>query len=446
MTFSSMSFLWMFLPAVLLIYWIVPSVNMKKWWLLFTSAVFYCWCDAKAFPLLCAFVVVNWLIGKAVQGRKWVLFLGLIIDVGLLCFYKYYPDAGQMPLGLSFYTFLGISYLADRYRGLISDSPSFSDSALFFCFFPRVISGPLERYSSFHKNEHSLDLSSEGLANGIKRFIIGLAKKAIISDQIAPSVSGLFLLDIATAPSLYMWIAILLYTVQIYYDFSGYSDMALGLAAMLGYSVPENFDHPYASMSITEFWRRWHMTLSHWFRDYIYIPLGGNRKGLLRTCINLGIVYFVTGIWHGAGLCFIAWGLWNGAFVILERIGLSKHLRRLPGWLQHCYTMLIVIIGWTFFRAGSLTRALQMLRSMFIPHGGDALPIRMFVGPGTWAIFMIGLLFSFSYISKKIEFVREKAGGKTWEFIETAVLVLMFLISVLFIASGSYSSFIYFQF
>ena len=445
MTFSSMSFLWMFLPVAVIAYWMIPSANMKKWWLLFSSAVFYCWCDAKAFPLFCAFIVFNWLIGKAVCGKRYVLFLGVIADVGLLCFYKYNPRAGQMPLGMSFYVFLGVSYLADRYRGTISDSPSLPDSALFFGFYPRVMSGPLERYNSFRENEEAPDLSSEAVAYGIKRFITGLAKKAIISDQLAPSVSGLFLLDIATAPSLYMWIAILLYTVQIYYDFSGYSDMAVGLAAMLGYVIPENFDHPYSSMNMTEFWRRWHMTLSHWFRDYIYIPLGGNRKGLFRTCVNLCIVYLVTGIWHGAGLCFIAWGIWNGAFVILERLGLAGYLKRLPKWLQHLYTLLIVVIGWAFFRAGSLTRALQMLKSMFIPHKGDALPVRMFVGPGTWMIFLIGLLFSFAF-DYKIDAVKKRMGEKSWEVIETVGLTLLFFISVLFIASGSYSSFIYFQF
>ena len=445
MTFSSMSFLWMFLPVVLVIYWAVPSANMKKWWLLFSSAVFYCWCDAKAFPLFCAFVIFNWLIGRAVTGRKWVLFAGLAADIGLLCYYKYVPSAGQMPLGLSFYTFLGVSYLVDRCRGNIQGDVSLPDSALFFSFFPRVMSGPLERYEAFKENEKDPDLSTEKIAYGIKRFIIGLAKKAIISDQLAPSVSGLFLLDIGTAPSLYMWVAILLYTVQIYYDFSGYSDMAIGLAAMLGYDIPENFDHPYSALSMTEFWRSWHMTLSHWFRDYIYIPLGGNRKGLLRTCLNLGVVYLVTGIWHGAGLCFIAWGLWNGAFVILERLGLSGWLRKLPRLLQHCYTLFIVIIGWTFFRAGSLTRALQMLKAMFIPHGGDALPIRMFVGPGTWAIFLIGLLFSFT-VDFRIDSVKKRTSERAWEIIQTAALALLFFISVLFIASGSYSSFIYFQF
>ena len=270
MTFSSMSFLWMFLPAVLVIYWAVPSANMKRWWLLFSSAVFYCWCDAKAFPLFCAFVLFNWLIGKAVSGRKWVLFAGLAADVGLLCYYKYVPGAGQMPLGLSFYTFLGVSYIVDRYRGDVQDNVSLPDSALFFSFFPRVMSGPLERYEGFKENESKPDLSTEKIAYGIKRFIIGLAKKAIISDQLAPSVSGLFLLDIGTAPSIYMWVAALLYTVQIYYDFSGYSDMAIGLAAMLGYDIPENFDHPYSAKSMTEFWRTWHMTLSHWFRDFIF--------------------------------------------------------------------------------------------------------------------------------------------------------------------------------
>ena len=440
-----MAFLWMFLPAVLVIYRAVPSAAIRKWWLLFAGAVFYCWCDTKAFPLLCLFVLFNWAAGKAVKGRRWVLCLGLAADIGLLCWFKYVPGAGQMPLGLSFYTFLGVSYLADMYRGEIKESPALCSASLFFSFFPRVTSGPLMRYSDFRRDELEPDMSAEKFSYGIKRFIIGFAKKAVISDQLASSVNGLFLMNIKAAPSSYVWAGLLLYTVQIYYDFSGYSDMAIGLGAMLGYDVPENFDYPYASTSMTEFWRRWHMTLSHWFRDYIYIPLGGNRKGLLRTCFNLGVVYLITGIWHGAGLCFVAWGLWNGAFVILERLGGSKLLERLPKWLRHCYTMLVVLIGWTFFRAGSLTRALQMLKSMFIPHGGDALPIRMFAGPGTLVIFIISVLFSVP-VGAKLSGLRTRFGERTWELIETAVLMLLFFISVLFVASGSYSSFIYFQF
>ena len=440
-----MAFLWMFLPAVRVIYWAVPSADIRKWWLLFASAVFYCWCDTKAFPLLCLFILFNWIVGEKVSGNKVLLCIGLAADIGLLCYYKYAPGAGQMPLGLSFYTFLGISYLADRYSGKITESTGLRDVSLFFSFFPKATSGPLMRYSGFRKTEDTPDLSTENVAYGIKRFIIGFAKKAIISDQLASSVSGLFLLDIQTAPSSYLWVGLLLYTVQIYFDFSGYSDMAVGLGAMLGYELPENFDHPYASLSITEFWRRWHMTLSHWFRDYIYIPLGGNRKGLIRTCINLAVVYAVTGIWHGAGLCFIAWGLWNGAFVILERLGLSRILERLPKWLRHCYTMLIVIIGWAFFRAGSLTRALQMLKAMFIPHSGSALPIRMFVGPGTWLIFLIGAVCSFPVFTK-MESLKQKTGEKAWEILGTVLLMVLFFISILFVASGSYSSFIYFQF
>lgn len=445
MTFSSMAFLWMFLPVTLIVYRALKSAAIRRWWLLFAGAVFYCWCDTKAFPLLCLFILINWLMGKIVRGRKWALALGLAADIGLLCWFKYVPGAGQMPLGLSFYTFLGISYLTDIYRGEIKEDPDLISASLFFSFFPWVTSGPLERYNGHKRQELDTDMSPEKFAYGIKRFIIGFAKKAVISDQLASSVSGLFLMDINTAPSSYVWAGLLLYTVQIYYDFSGYSDMAIGLGAMLGYTIPENFDHPYASLSMTEFWRRWHMTLSHWFRDYIYIPLGGNRKGLLRTCINLGIVYLVTGIWHGAGLCFVAWGLWNGAFVIAERLGLGKVLERLPEWVRHCYTMLAVMIGWTFFRAGSLTRALQMLKAMFIPRSGDALPIRMFAGPGTLAIFIIGAVFSVP-VFEKICGLRSGIGEKTWEMLETAVLMLMFFVSVLFVASGSYSSFIYFQF
>ena len=445
MAFSSMIFLWVFLPVVLLVYWVLPSERVKSWWLLGASLLFYCWSDTKAFPLFCLFVLINWIFGKYVCGRKTVLFLGVALDLALLCYYKYVPGAGTMPLGLSFYTFLGISYLVDRYKDGSNGKASLVASSLYFSFFPRVSSGPIIRYGDFERDLLAPEISSEKTAYGIRRFIIGFAKKAVISDQIAPSVNGLFLLDMETAPSLYLFVGLALYTIQIYYDFSGYSDMAIGLAAMFGYSVPENFDYPYSRQSITDFWRTWHMTLSHWFRDYIYIPLGGNRHGLIRTCLNLGVVYLATGIWHGAGLCYIAWGLWNGFFVIAERIGLKKLLDRIPQWMRHCYTLTVTMIGWVFFRAGSLTRALSMLRAIFSFQHGDALPIRMFVGPGTWVLFLIGVLFAFPVVlwARSLKIGRS---DKFRDIMEPVLLIALLLVSILFVASGSYSSFIYFQF
>ena len=443
MAFSSMVFLWMFLPAALLVFWVIPSEKWKKCWLLCSSLLFYCWSDTRAFPLFCLFILVNWILGRHVRGRKGLLAAGLLLDVDLLCYYKYFPGAGPMPSGLSFYTFLGVSYLADCYKGEAEDRGLLS-TALYFSFFPKVTSGPLVRYADFC-GESGTGPSEERTAYGVRRFILGFAKKAVISDQLAPAVSGLFLMDITTAPTLYMWAAVLLYAIQIYYDFSGYTDMAVGLGVIFGYALPENFDHPYASLSMTDFWRRWHMTLSRWFRDYIYIPLGGNRKGLVRTCLNLGAVYLVTGIWHGSGLCYLAWGIWNGAFVILERIFLKEYLEKLPAWIRHVYTLFVVLIGWVFFRAGSLTRALQMLVSMFAYRAGDALPIRMFAGPGTWAIFLIGVLFAFPRFPGAVS--RFFSSERKWvRAAETAGLILIFLVAILFVASGSYTSFIYFQF
>ena len=455
-----MSFLWVFLPVAMIGYWICPSDKIRNLWIFITSVVFFLWNDASYMLPVAALILVNWAIGRIMNRRKALLAAGVLIDLAFLCLFKYYEFLSglsmrllgaeypqyfsHMPMGISFISFLAIAYIVDAYKegnhetGLIS-------AANYFLFFPKVSSGPLVKYSSFDHISGSGKIDIELTAYGIKRFIIGLAKKVIIADQLATSVSGLFLLDFTTAPSVYLWVAVLLYTVQIYFDFSGYSDMAIGIAAMFGYRLPENFDHPYSKRSMTVFWRSWHMTLTSWFREYLYIPLGGNRKGYIRTLINIAIVFLCTGIWHGSGLCFIAWGLWHGFFMVVERVFLKKKLDSMHPLIGHIYVMLVVIIGWVFFRAGSLTRALQMLIGMVSFRQAAVLPLQMFVSPGTWIIFAIGIVFAFP-MDKVLERIFSSADKKVKSVAETVSLMFLLLLSIVFIASGSYSSFIYFQF
>ena len=460
MTFSSMSFLWVFLPIVLLAYWLCPNERFRQLWLLISSIVFFLWNDVYGLMVITAVIIANWLLGKIIHHRKAILLFGVALDLLILCAFKYYETISglmarllgieypaffsHMPMGMSFVAFLAISYIVDIYKEGEKGNDLLT-VANYFLFFPKVSSGPIVKYNRFRYCPGMGRIDLKASAYGIKRFIIGLAKKVIIADQLATSVTGLFLLDFTTAPSAYLWVAVLLYTVQIYFDFSGYSDMAIGLAALFGYELPENFDHPYSKKTMTLFWRSWHMTLTSWFREYLYIPLGGNRKGYLRTLINIAIVFACTGIWHGSGLCFIAWGLWHGFFMIVERVFLKDKLEKMNPLISHIYVLFVTVIGWVFFRAGSLTRALQMLKGMVSFRSIGALPLQMFVSPGTWAIFAIGIIFAFP-IRKKAEklFAGMNDGSKA--VLETAVLSVMLLLSITFIVSGSYSSFIYFQF
>ena len=241
------------------------------------------------------------------------------------------------------------------------------------------------------------------------------------------------------------WIAAAAYLMQVYYDFSGYSDMAIGIAGMLGVRLPENFDHPYRKESMTEFWRDWHKSLTDWFRNYLYIPLGGNRKGKIRTYINLMIIFLATGIWHGAGFCYLVWGMWHGIFMVAERMFLRKKLSKIPAFLRHCYVMAVTGIGWVFFRAGSFTRAVRMLMAMFTFRKGTALPLPMFVSTGTWAVFAIAVILLFP-TEKLWAKGKTRLGRKAADVLEIGTEILLLLLSVLFLSGGSYSSFIYFQF
>lgn len=377
MSFSSISFLYFFLPLVGILYHVIPAFGKhrlfcKNLFLLLASLVFYILGSPIGLPYL--FIVLftgyaggllfEYLSDKRGIWKRVLFVFSILICVSLLFFFKYYePDS--LPVGISFYTFQAIAYLADIYRGKCPAQKNPVTFCTFITFFPQLIAGPIVRYQdiSLELNDRAVSLSEA--ADGLKRFLFGLFKKILVADQLAAIIA---FWGTPSTVTLY-WMVAIAYTLQIYYDFSAYSDMAIGMGRFFGFHLPENFNYPYISASITEFWRRWHMTLGSWFRDYVYIPLGGNRKYHVR---NLLIVFALTGLWHGIGWQFFLWGLFYGILIVVEKLGLLKLLERLPKFISHVYTMLMVILGFVIFSAKSMPDALNSFAGMF---GGLGLPV-----------------------------------------------------------------------
>ncbi|MCR5119054.1 MAG: MBOAT family protein, partial [Lachnospiraceae bacterium] len=368
MVFSSTVFLWIFLPVVFTGS-LIMGKRLSNLFLLLASLFFYAWGEPKLVVLMIFSIIWNYAVGLMIAksaAKKFLLFAGVAVDLMLLGYYKYagfllrgfnsltgaglaVPDIA-LPIGISFFTFQAISYIADVYRGKVAASKDPLPVALYISFFPQLIAGPIVQYSDVEAQLKERNITADSFAWGFRRFVYGLGKKVLIANVLAKCADTAFnhgALPLGTAAA---WIGALAYTMQIYYDFSGYSDMALGLGQMFGFKFPENFRYPYISKSITEFWRRWHITLGAWFREYVYIPLGGNRKGKGRTYANLWTVFFLTGLWHGADLSFIIWGLYHGALSFIERAGLKKLLDK-SRILSRLCCFLAVCLGWVMFRA-----------------------------------------------------------------------------------------------
>ena len=375
MVFSSALFLFMFLPFTLLLYYIVP----KKYTLagnillLCASLIFYAWGEPAAVFVMIYSILMNCLFGVLTDKlkenkfhQKIVLISAVSVNAIILGYYKYFnffTEYKFFSIGLIFFTFRAISYVADVYSGKIDPHKNILNLALYISFFPQLIAGPVVRYADMESQFENRRPSIEKTAAGAQKFIAGLAKIILIANPAATFADEAFAL---TSPaSLMAWIGAVCFTLQIYFYFSGYSDMALGLGKMFGFGFPENFDYPYASSTIRSFWKRWHISLSNWFRDYLYIPLGGDRKGSVRTYTNLLVVFAATGILHGTGWSFLIWGIYHAIFVMLERGAWRKILNKLPKAVMWLYTMFVVVIGWVIFRAGSIVKALEYLKSMF---------------------------------------------------------------------------------
>ena len=390
MVFSSMTFIWIFLPILLFVYYISKE-KYRNIILLIFSLIFYSWGEPKYIVLMLISILVNYIFGRILdkcnkkKNKTIVLIFSIIFNLGLLVYFKYFnfiatnidniignnviPNKNiVLPIGISFYTFQIMSYIIDLYRGDIKVQKNLLNLALYISFFPQLIAGPIVKYKDIDEQLQKRTVTIEKFSNGIKRFVYGLAKKVIFANTLAYIADTIFNSNIEFLNMPIAWLGAICYTLQIYFDFSGYSDMAIGLGKMFGFEFMENFNLPYISESITEFWRRWHISLSTWFKEYLYIPLGGNRKGKIRTYINLLIVFFATGIWHGASWNFVVWGLFNGFFLVIERIKLKELLdKNKLKFINHIYALLVIIFGWVLFRADTLKSALQYMKIMISP-------------------------------------------------------------------------------
>lgn len=470
MVFSSMTFLWLFLPLVFVLSLIIRRPRLQNYLLLIFSLLFYAWGEPVYLFLMLFSILMNWtfglLIEKSAVHKKLFLVLDIIGNLGLLGYFKYtnfildtirrlLPSASvpethiALPIGISFFTFQAMSYVIDLYRGRYRAQKNLFHLALYISFFPQLIAGPIVQYKDIEDQIMNRKRTPEKIASGIRRFIYGLGKKVIISNLVASSVDKLFALSPQNMTGAMAWTAAILYTLQIYYDFSGYSDMAIGLGRMFGFEFLENFNYPYISKSIREFWRRWHISLSSWFRDYVYIPLGGNRKGEVRTYINNIIVFFLTGLWHGASWNFVGWGLYHGFFIIIERLGFGKVLKK-SKVLATIYTALVFIIGWVFFRVTSVRQGFAIVFRMLLPWRytvSQGAALGTMVGTQTVLAAAAGII-GCGILQQIFTLGRLKNIAARWKnsIPEAVYLAAVMFYSILLLANNTYNPFIYFRF
>ncbi len=468
MVFSSLTFLCIFLPVTFLLSQVIPNTRGRNALLIVVSVLFYAYGEPVYVLLVLASTVVNWAFGRAIAGGKASgggrapLTLAVVANLAFLGVFKYADFAvatvnsltgaglplpgAALPLGISFYTFQALSYVIDVWRGEASGRDPYWKVLLYISFFPQIIAGPIIKYHDIDEQIDNREVTPQGVALGLRRFCYGLGKKVLIANTMASAVDALYALDPSSIGAAAAWLAAVAYALQIYFDFSGYSDMAIGLGHMFGFTIMENFDYPYASVTIKEFWRRWHISLSTWFKEYLYIPLGGNRKGRARAVLNKCIVFLTCGLWHGAAWTFVLWGAIQGAFSLLEEV---VPLRRLPRWLGHVYAMLVVVLSFVVFRADSLAQAGVMYAAMFGAGatGADALvPVMEQLTP----VFLIALAFGLvTCLPVRPALVRASEGTAA----EAPLSVLAYVgaiavlaICVLSLAGGAYNPFIYFRF
>ncbi len=466
MVFSSTIFLCVYLPLVLLGYYICPKKG-KNLFLLIVSLIFYAWGEPKYVFLMIFSILVNYVFGLLMDKHrenkkrlKLLLVISVIIDLGLLSVFKYTDfiitninsvfGAGfdllniALPIGISFYTFQAMSYTIDVYRDDVRVQRNLIDFGMYITMFPQLIAGPIVRYSDVQDQLAERNVTTADFSEGIMRFVVGLGKKVLLANQMGAVWTQIYALG-GDISALMAWTGAAAYTFQIYFDFSGYSDMAIGLGRMFGFKFPENFRYPYESVSITDFWRRWHITLSTWFKEYLYIPLGGNRRGLARQALNLLIVWTLTGFWHGAGWNFVMWGLYYFAILFIEKLFLLKALDKLPRLFRHAYALLLIVIGWVIFASDDVSVMLPYLGSMFGANGAlGGMDVYTLL---TRAALMVICCVASTELPRRL-FVT--AAGKMNEkaaFTVKSVLTLALLaLSVVFLIGDSYNPFLYFRF
>jgi len=471
MVFSSPTFLYLFFPTVLLAYFLAPKV-LRNVFLLFVSLFFYAWGEGALVLLMMGSIAVNYgiglLLGRAHRSGSsgpaiGILWIGIVLNLSVLLYYKYTNfildtmtglgvpldlEIGSitLPIGISFFTFQSISYLVDVYRRTVEPQRNVLNLGMYIALFPQLIAGPIVRYKDIRDQIRKRTVDGVLFSSGLVRFIVGLAKKVLIANNAGAIADQVFEMADAELSTPMVWLGVFCYAIQIYFDFAGYSDMAIGLGRMFGFRFLENFNFPYISRSIKEFWRRWHISLSSWFKDYLYIPLGGNRHGRARTYLNLIIVFFITGLWHGASWNFVVWGLFHGAFLIIERI-VRVPLPSWLGFLRHIYVLLVVLVGWVFFRAEDLGFAWSYLQVMFQWQPEGNLEPLLFVNRYTLTMLGLGVLFSMPIgrlLERRIVFPSLRPNW--YVVLQYAMCLILLGVTMLELAQATYNPFIYFRF
>lgn len=467
MVFSSPVFLFLFLTSVYILYRIIPSITAKNVLLLLFSLFFYTYGEPKAIVLMVISIVMNYVFGLTMKSenknRKLWLLVAVVTNLLMLGIFKYAGFGAEMlnklpflsvsvpnialPIGISFYTFQAMSYVIDAYKSPDYIQKNLYKLALYITFFPQLVAGPIVKYYDFADQIDHRTTTPQMTAEGIKRFITGLSKKLLIANTMAYTADYVYGLDISDLSVPLAWLGAISYLFQIYFDFSGYSDMAIGLGSMFGFTFKENFNYPYISHSMQEFWRRWHISVSTWFKEYLYIPLGGNRKGKVRTALNKLIVFFCTGLWHGASLNFIVWGLINGIFLMIESYKIINTEKLLKPF-RHFYAVFVTILAFVFFRADNLTIACKYIGHMFVPSG-DSVQTAMFMTqltPLYLIVFVFAVIFSMPVMEKLKMSAKSEKSAAVYEYSTYGISIVLLGLCLLSLSSASYNPFIYFRF
>ena len=469
MLFTSPIFLQLFLPVVLCIYFLLHRITCKNIFLLLASLFFYTWGEPRNVLLLLGAITINYLLARfglsesqVPKIRKLTVSIGILLNLLFLGTFKYtspsvffldsifdFPFRLKqigLPLGISFYTFQIISYLIDTYRKENLPQKNLLDLALYITFFPQLVAGPIVKYHDISKYLYERKVSFSDLSYGIRRFVYGLSKKVLIANNVAYLADDIFQIPLTQLDMKTAWLGVIAYSLQIYFDFSGYSDMAIGLGRMFGFHFLENFNYPYYSKSMQEFWRRWHISLSTWFKEYVYIPLGGSRGSLKRTCLNIMIVFFATGCWHGAGLNFIVWGIYYGILLVLERCFLKSFLEKPAfSFFAHFYTLLLVIFGWVLFRAENLPDACVYSWKMLSFQNNPELPLSTFLTKWTVLLICISILFS-APLQMLLPKLKRYLYSEEIHGADFLLIPFLLILSIVMLTGNTYNPFIYFRF
>lgn len=458
MVFSSILFIFRFLPIAMGIYFLTPK-KLKNLSLLILSLIFYSWGEARYFLLMIASIFVDYFISINIEKNNknkkikiLLLAISIIFNVGILFFFKYINFFIEninsifnmslnnvkitLPLGISFYTFQTMSYTIDVFLGKVKAEKNIINFGAFVCLFPQLIAGPIVKYIDISKELKNRDINLDEIQEGIRLFILGLGSKILIANNIGSLWNEVETMGFNNISTILAWMGIIAFSLQIYFDFNGYSLMAIGLGKILGFNFPNNFNYPYESRSITEFWRRWHITLGQWFKQYVYIPLGGNRLGRARTYFNLFIVWFLTGLWHGASYNFILWGLYFFILICIEKNGLLNLLNK-HKLISHIYTIFFILVGWVLFAVIDLNQIINFFKKMFIFNAGNEwiYYLRNYI-----ITYTIAIIFSTSFLKKIYnKFVKSN-------IVDTIILITIFLLSIAYLVDSSYNPFLYFRF